>query len=68
MRLLQIADLPVFLSASFKVFHVSLFSSALRLSPFSPEETDKAMAVALDSYTCEVVIKRLNVSGASGSC
>ena len=34
----------------------------------SPEETDEAMAVALNPYTCEVGIKRLNVPGASGSC
>ena len=33
-----------------------------------PEETDKTMEVALNPYTCEVVIKRLNVLGASGSC
>ena len=33
----------------------------------NPEETDETMAVALNPYTCKVVIKRLNVPGASSS-
>ena len=33
----------------------------------NPEETDETMAVALNPYTCKVVIKRLNVPWASSS-
>ena len=33
----------------------------------NPEETDETMAVALNPYKCKVVIKRLNVPGASSS-
>ena len=51
-----------------KLFFLIKANEALSLSEeTSPEETEKTMAVALDPYTCEVVIKRLNVPGASGS-
>ena len=38
------------------------------LEETSPKEKDTTMEVALNPYTCEVVIKRLNVLRASGSC
>ena len=51
-----------------QIFSLIKANEALSLSEeTSPEETDKTMAVALNPYTCEVVIKRLNVPGASSS-
>ena len=52
-----------------KFFFLIKANEALSLSEETiPEETDEAMAVALNQYTCKVVIKRLNTPGASGSC
>ena len=51
-----------------QIFPLIKAKEALSLSEeTNPEETDETMAVALNPYTCEVVIKRLNVPGASSS-
>ena len=70
----QIHRIQIILILSFfplrfdQIFSLIKAKEALSLSEeANPEETDETMAVALNPYTCEVVIKRLNVPGASSS-
>ena len=51
-----------------QIFSLIKANEALSLpEETNPEETEKTMEVALNPNTCEVVIKRLNVPGASSS-